>query len=186
MNLYWRIFWTFTKIGAFTIGGGYAMLPLIEKEVVERKKWIDATEFIDRIAIAQSLPGVFAVNISILTGYRLKGNRGSIVAALGTILPSFVIILLIALFFRQFSENIYVMKVFRAIRPAVVALIAVPVFSTAKEVGINIRTLIIPVAAAFLIWFWGVSPVYIVLAAAIGGLIYGKLRITPQPPKGGV
>ena len=175
MNLYWQIFWTFTKIGAFTIGGGYAMLPLIEKEIVSQKKWIDATEFIDRVAIAQSLPGVFAVNISILTGYRLKGNKGSIVAALGTVLPSFVIILLIALFFRQFNENVYVMKIFRAIRPAVVALIAVPVFSTAKEVGINIRTFVIPVAAAFLIWFWGVSPVYIVLAAAIGGLIYGKL-----------
>jgi len=176
MNLYWQIFSTFTKIGAFTIGGGYAMLPLIEKEVVVRKKWIDATEFIDRVAIAQTLPGVFAVNISILAGYRLKGNKGSIVAALGAILPSFVIILLIALFFRHYNENVYVMKVFRAIRPAVVALIAVPVFSTAKEVGINIRTLIIPVAAAFLIWFWGISPVYIVLAAAVGGLIYGKMR----------
>ena len=175
MNLYWQIFYTFVRIGAFTIGGGYAMLPLIEREVVARKKWIDAAEFLDRIAIAQSLPGVFAVNISILTGYRLKGNKGSIVAALGTILPSFVIILLIALFFRHFNENEYVMKVFRAIRPAVVALIAVPVFSTAKEIGINIRTLIIPVAAAFLIWYLGVSPVYIVLAAAIGGLIYGKM-----------
>jgi len=177
MNLYWQIFWVFTKIGAFTLGGGYAMLPLIEKEIVVQKKWISATEFVDRIAIAQSLPGVFAVNISILTGYRLKGNKGSIVAALGTILPSFVIILLIALFFRHFTENVYVIKIFRAIRPAVVALIAVPVFSTAKEIGINIRTIIIPVAAAFLIWFWGVSPVYIVLAAAIGGLIYGKLKI---------
>jgi len=176
MKLYWQIFWTFTKIGAFTIGGGYAMLPLIEKEIVVRKKWIDATEFIDRIAISQSLPGIFAVNVSILTGYRLKGNRGSIVAALGTILPSFIIILLIAMFFRQFNENIYVMKAFRAIRPAVVALIVVPVFSTAKEVGINIRTIIIPAAAAFLIWYLGISPVYIVIAAAIGGLAYGKLR----------
>jgi chromate transporter len=176
MNLYWQIFWTFTKIGTFTLGGGYAMLPLIEKEVVIQKKWIDPTEFIDRIAIAQSMPGVFAVNVSILTGYRLKGNIGSIVAALGTILPSFIIILLIALFFRHFNENVYVVKIFQAIRPAVVALIAVPVFSTAKQVGINIRTIIIPVAAAFLIWFWGVSPVYIVLVAAVGGLIYGKLK----------
>ena len=177
MNLYWQIFWTFTKIGAFTIGGGYAMLPLIEKEIVEKKKWIEATEFIDRIAISQSLPGVFAVNMSILTGYRLKGNLGSKVAALGTILPSFVIILLIASVFRHFNDNIYVMKVFKAIRPAVVALIAVPVFSTAKEIGINIRTVIIPVAAAFLIWYIGISPVYIVLAAVIGGIVYGKLKI---------
>jgi len=176
MNLYWQIFSTFIKIGAFTIGGGYAMLPLIEREVVARKKWMTATEFIDRVAVSQSLPGIFAVNISILTGYRLKGNKGSIVAALGTILPSFVIILFIAMFFRQFNENEYVVKIFMAIRPAVVALIAVPVFSTAKETGINIRTVIIPVAAALLIWYWGISPVYVVLAAAIGGIVYGKLK----------
>ncbi|MDR3219347.1 MAG: chromate transporter [Dysgonamonadaceae bacterium] len=175
MNLYWQIFRTFTKIGAFTIGGGYAMLPLIEKEVVEQKKWIDASEFVDMVAISQSLPGIFAVNISILTGYKLKGNAGSIVATLGSILPSFLIILAIALFFRHFNENSYVVKMFKAIRPAVVALIAIPVFKTAKEIGINIRTILIPIAAALLIWIWGISPIYIVLAAAIGGLIYGKL-----------
>jgi chromate transporter len=174
MNLYWQIFCAFTKIGAFTIGGGYAMLPLIKRDVVEQKKWIDATEFVDMVALSQSLPGVFAVNISILTGYKLKGNKGSIVASLGTILPSFFIILLIAAFFRHFNDNVYVMKMFNAIRPAVVALIAVPVFSTAKEIGINIKTAIIPIAAALLIWVWGVSPIYIVLAAAAGGLIYGQ------------
>lgn len=176
MNLYWQLFYTFTKIGAFTIGGGYAMLPMMEKEVVAKKKWMDSTEFIDRIAIAQSLPGIFTVNLSILTGYHLKGNKGSIVATLGAILPSFVMILVLALFFRHFNDHIYVKKMFRAIRPAVVALIAVPVFSTAKDVGINSRTILIPVAAAFLIWFWGVSPVYIVLAATVGGWIYGRLK----------
>ncbi|GHT08057.1 chromate transporter [Bacteroidia bacterium] len=176
MNPYWQIFCTFTKIGAFTIGGGYAMLPLIKKDVVEQKKWIDPTEFVDIVAISQSLPGVFAVNLSVLTGYQLKGNKGSIVAALGTILPSFFIILLIAAFFRHFNENVYVMKMFNAIRPAVVALIAVPVFSTAKGIGINLKTVIIPITAALLIWIWGVSPVYIVLVAAAGGLIYGKAK----------
>jgi chromate transporter len=176
MNLYGQLFFTFAKIGTFTIGGGYAMLPLIEKEVVEQKKWIDAGEFVDMIAISQSLPGIFAVNISILTGYKLKGNTGSIVATLGSILPSFLMILAIALFFRHFNENEYIRKMFNAIRPAVVALIAVPVFTTAKEIGINLKNVIVPVAAAFLIWFWGVSPVYIVLAAIAGGLIKLKLR----------
>ena len=173
MNVYWQIFYTFTKIGAFTIGGGYAMLPLIEKEVVEKKQWISRSDFIDMVAVSQSLPGVFAVNISILTGYKLKKNMGSIVATLGSILPAFVIMLLIAVFFRSFLDNVYIAKMFKAIRPAVVALIVVPVFSTAKEVGINIRTVIIPIAAAFLIWYWGVSPIYIVLAAVLGGLLYG-------------
>lgn len=176
MNSYWQIFFTFAKIGAFTIGGGYAMLPLIRKEIVEKKHWIDDSEFLDMIAISQSLPGVLAVNISILAGHKLKGNAGSIVATLGSILPAFVIMLLIALFFRQFNQNVYVIKIFNAIRPAVVALIAVPVFTMAKEAGITIKTVIIPVAAAFLIWFWGISPIYIILTAIVGGLLFGEIK----------
>jgi len=175
MNLYGQLFFTFTKIGTFTIGGGYAMLPLIEKDVVKKKQWIEPKEFVDMVAISQSLPGVFAVNISILTGYKLKGYWGSIVATLGTVLPSFLIILSIAMFFRQFNENVYVVKIFNAIRPAVVALIAVPVFTTAKSVGINLKTVVIPVAAAILIWYWGVSPVYIVLAAIVIGIVSKRL-----------
>ena len=176
MNLYGQLFFTFTKIGAFTIGGGYAMLPLIQKEVVERKKWVDAKEFLDMIAISQSLPGVFAVNISVLTGCKLKKTLGGTVAALGAILPSFLIILLIAAFFRHYNENIYIAKAFKAIRPAVVALIAIPVFNTAREARINLKTVIIPVLAAFLIWFCGVSPVYVVLAAAAGGICFMKIK----------
>jgi chromate transporter len=176
MGLYGQIFCTFAKIGAFTIGGGYAMLPLIQKEVVEKKQWISPDDFVDMIALSQSVPGILAVNIAIFTGYRMKGNAGSIVATLGSILPSFIIILLIAMFFRNFQDNVYIAKIFKAIRPAVVALIAVPVFTTAKSVGINLKTVIIPVAAAFLIWYLGVSPVYIVLAAAIGGIIYGRIK----------
>jgi chromate transporter len=173
MSVYGHIFWTFSKIGAFTIGGGYAMLPLIQREVVERKKWIPETDFVDMIAVSQSVPGILAVNIAILTGYRIKGTLGSIVATLGAVLPSFLIILLIAMFFRNFQENPYIIKMFNAIRPAVVALIAVPVFTTARSVGVNLKMAVIPVAAAFLIWFWGVSPVYIVLAAALGGIGFG-------------
>ncbi|GHT50842.1 chromate transporter [Bacteroidia bacterium] len=176
MSLYGQIFCTFAKIGAFTIGGGYAMLPLIQKEVVEKKQWISPDDFVDMIALSQSVPGILAVNIAIFTGHRMKGNAGSIVATLGSILPSFVIILLIAMFFRNFQDNPYIVKIFNAIRPAVVALIAVPVFTTAKSVGINLKTVIIPVAAAFLIWYLGVSPVYIVLAAALGGIIYGRIK----------
>ncbi|MDR0412918.1 MAG: chromate transporter [Dysgonamonadaceae bacterium] len=176
MNLYGQIFYVFAKIGLFTIGGGYAMLPLIQKEVVERKQWISAGDFVDIIALSQSVPGILAVNIAVFTGYRMKKNAGSIVASLGAILPSFVIILLIAVFFRNFSENPYIAKMFNAIRPAVVALIAVPVFSTAKAIGINLKTVIIPIASAFLIWYWGVSPVYVILIAALGGIAWGKLR----------
>jgi Chromate transport protein ChrA len=183
MNFYWQLFFSFAKIGAFTIGGGYAMLPLIQKEVVEKKHWIDQSGFLDMIAISQSLPGILAVNISILIGHKLKGNIGSIIATLGSALPSFVIMLLIAIFFRHFNENIYVVKIFKAIRPAVVALIAIPVFSLAKEAGITVKTIIMPIAAALLIWIWGVSPIYIILAAIVGGLIngYSKRRKEKQP-----
>jgi chromate transporter len=174
MNLYRQIFFTFAKIGMFTIGGGYAMLPLIQKEVVERKKWISRNDFVDLIALSQTIPGILAVNISIMTGYKMKKKWGSIVATLGAILPSFIIILVIALFFRSFQDNAYIAKMFKAIRPAVVALIAVSVFTTAKTIGINIRTMIIPVASAFLIWYWGVSPIYIILVAAVSGLIVGN------------
>jgi chromate transporter len=176
MGLYGQILFTFAKIGTFTIGGGYAMLPLIQKEIVERKKWISPDEFIDLMALSQSIPGIMAVNIALFTGYRMKKTPGGLVAALGAVLPSFIILLMIAVFFRSFQENIYIAKMFKAIRPAVVALIAVPVFTTAKAIGINGKTVIIPVISAFLIWFWGVSPVYIILAAATGGLIYGKIK----------
>ena len=112
----------------FTIGGGYAMIPLIEREVVNRG-WLDKQDFMDLFAMTQSLPGIFAVNISIFVGYKLKKVTGSIVCAGGTILPSFCIILAIALFFNHFQDNIWVMKIFNGIRPAVVALILVPCIS---------------------------------------------------------
>lgn len=170
--MYWTLFLTFVRIGTFTIGGGYAMLPLIEREVVNRG-WITKEDFIDLFAVAQSLPGIFAVNISIFLGYKLKGIKGSMVCALGTILPSFVIILAIALFFSQIQENIWVEKIFKGLRPAVVALIAVPCITAARSIGLTWKTAIIAIATALLIWLAGVSPVYIIVVAAIGGLIYG-------------
>ena len=120
-NIYTEAFSIFFKIGAFTIGGGYAMVPLIEDEIVTKRRWIAKEDFIDLLAIAQSAPGILAVNISIFIGYRLRGIRGSIVTALGTILPSFLIILAIALFFHNFKDNVYVERIFKGIRPAVVA-----------------------------------------------------------------
>ncbi len=170
--MYWILFTTFLKIGAFTIGGGYAMLPLIQREVVDRG-WMTKEDFIDLFTVAQSLPGIFAVNISIFVGYKLKGIPGSIVCALGTILPSFTIILAIALFFTQFQDNIWVEKIFKGLRPAVVALIAVPCITTARSVKLTGKTIIIPIVAALLIWQLGVSPIWIIIVAGIGGLVYG-------------
>ena len=169
------LFTTFFKIGMFTLGGGYAMIPIIEAEVVDKHKWVTKEEFLDLIAIAQSCPGVFAANISIFIGYKLKKLRGAIAAALGTALPSFIIILLIAMFFHRFQDNPVVASIFRGIRPAVVALIAVPTFNLAKSAGITWATCWIPIGGALAIWLMGVSPILIILLAAIGGYVYGAL-----------
>ena len=169
----YELFSSFFKIGAFTLGGGYAMIPMIEAEVVDKHQWIDKEEFLDLIAIAQSCPGVFAINTSIFIGYKLKKMRGALCASLGTALPSFLIILLIAIFFHRFMEVSWIAAMFRGIRPAVVALIAVPTFNMAKSAGISLVNCWIPIGSAVLIWLVGVNPIFIIIAAGIGGYLYG-------------
>ncbi|MDE6157409.1 MAG: chromate transporter, partial [Muribaculaceae bacterium] len=137
--MYWTLFLTFAKIGAFTFGGGWAMISLIEREVVDKRKWLERTEFLDLLAVAQSLPGILAVNISVVVGDKLRSLKGAIAAALGTITPCFFIILLIAMFLtpEMITTNPVITAVFKGIRPVVVALILAPVFTTAKASGIG-------------------------------------------------
>ena len=175
MNIYWDSFKTFFKIGIFTLGGGYAMIPLIEEEVVNKKQWVSKDEMLDLIAIAQSCPGVFAINIATFIGYKLKKERGAIATTIGTALPSFLIILAIAIFFSQFKDNPYVAAIFRGIRPAVVALIAVPTLNLARRAKLNRYTIWIPIVCALAIWALGVSPIYIILIAGVAGYLYGKI-----------
>ena len=151
------------------------MIPLIEEEVVNKKQWVSKDEMLDLIAIAQSCPGVFAINIATFIGYRLKKERGAIATTIGTALPSFLIILVIAMFFHQFKDNAVVAAMFKGIRPAVVALIAVPTFNLAKQAKLNKFTLWIPVVSALLIWLMGVSPIWIIIAAGAGGYICGRV-----------
>ena len=169
-----ELFKTFFKIGAFTLGGGYAMIPIIESEVVDKHKWINHEEFLDLLAVAQSCPGVFAINMSTFVGYKLRQTRGALAASLGTALPSFIILLLIAMCFHNFMDVGWIAAMFRGIRPAVVALIAVPTFNMARSANITLVNCWIPIAGALLIWLLGVSPIYIILAAGIGGYVYGK------------
>lgn len=184
MSIYWESFKTFFKIGLFTIGGGYAMIPLIEEEVVNKHKWIAKEELLDLIAIAQSCPGVFAINISIFVGYKLRKTGGAIISSLGTALPSFLIILAIAMFFRQFEDNKVIAAMFRGIRPAVVALIAVPTFKLAKSAKLNRYTLWIPIVSALLIWLLGVSPIWVIVVAGLGGYLYGVYGSKVNKPNG--
>lgn len=179
----WQLFKTFSLIGAFTFGGGHAMLQLIREEIVSKHKWMTDEEFIDLFAVAQSLPGVFAVNISIFVGYRLQGFWGACVCALGTTLPSMLIILIIAMYLTQFRDNPYVEKVFKGIRPAVVALIAAPVVSTWRTMKLGWKKVWIPTLSAVLIWYWGVNPVTVIIIAGLLGWLYVtfiKSRINHQ------
>lgn len=167
-----KLFSTFFRIGAFTFGGGYAMLPLIEREVVEKQKWISQETFLDLFAISQSLPGVFAINMAIFIGYQTKRHRGAWVAALGTALPSFIIIMLIALFFREVQYNPWVVSAMKGIRPAVVALIAAPVLNTWKAIKGSWKNVWIPVVAVIAVWYLQISPVWIILVAGVAGIVY--------------
>ena len=173
-NFYWTSFKTFFKIGAFTLGGGYAMIPIIQSEVVDKHKWIDKEEFLDLIAIAQSCPGVFAINISTFIGYKMRKEKGAICSALGTARPSFMIILLIAMCFHRFMDIPWIAAMFNGIRPAVVALIAVPTFNLAKSANITLANCWIPILSALLIWAMHVNPIFVIIAAGVGGYIYGK------------
>ena len=144
--------------------------------MVNKHRWVSKDEMLDLIAIAQSCPGVFAINIATFIGYKLKKERGAIATALGTALPSFLIILAIAIFFKQFEDNRIVAAIFRGIRPAVVALIAVPTFNLGKRAKLNKFTIWIPVACALAIWALGVSPIYIILIAGVAGYLYGRFQ----------
>ena len=172
MANYKEIFFSFGKIGTFTIGGGYAMIHLIQQEVVDKKQWMSKEEFVDMLALAQSSPGPLALNSSLFIGYQLKGVRGALVAALASILPAFIIILLVALFFTNIEHNEWFIKAFKAIRPAVVALIAVPVIKMGKTVGIKGKNIIIPILTVLLIVWVNVSPVLVIVLAAVSGLVY--------------
>lgn len=187
--MFWQLFYTYLKIGTFTLGGGYAMLPLIQREVVDRQQWIDEEEFLNMIALAQAAPGLIAVNSAIFIGWRIGGWRGVCGAVLGAVLPSFVIILAIAMVFSEWKELPAVEAAFRGIRPAVVALIAAPLVKLARnamksrvergkskvESGKSIVErawpLMISLAAALLIWLGHVNPVWVILATIVLTLV---------------
>lgn len=168
------MFFTFFKIGTFTFGGGWAMISIIEREIVDKHKWLKRESFLDLLAVAQSLPGILAVNIAVAIGDKLKGGKGSLVAALGTILPSFCMILIIAIFLTPdlIKNNEVLSAIFKGIRPAVVALIIAPVLNSAKSAKIGIKTIWIPVVVALLIWSklpYVSNPILYIILGGAGG-----------------
>lgn len=152
------------------------MIPMMEYEIVQRHAWLRQEEFVDIMAVSQSSPGIFAVNMSSYIGYKLGGVRSAVIATLANILPSFIIILSLVVLLGALKEYPLVEAAFKGIRPVVVGLIAAPVFTMARSVGINRYNWWIPVASASLIYLLGVSPVYVVLAAGVVGYIYGRIK----------
>ncbi len=172
MKILLNMFWTFFKIGAFTFGGGYAMIPLIEAEVVSKKHWLSKEDFLDIIVISQTFPGALAVNSSIFIGYRIRGLLGAITGLLGVVLPSFFIILCIAVFFMKFRDYYYVDLVFKGISAAVPMLILIAVVSLSKSLKRNYINLIIILASMASILFLNVHPVIVILSSGLYGIVF--------------
>ena len=172
MKKIWQMFISFFKIGAFTFGGGYAMIPIIEEEVVNKRKWITKEEFMDILVVSQSFPGAMAVNCSTFVGYKIGGIIGGIMGLLGVVLPSFIIILIVAAFFMQFRNNYYVDLLFKGISAAVPILVLAGVISLSKGVEKNIRNAIIIVIALIALIIFRINPVIVIIAAAIYGAVF--------------
>ena len=176
-NLLIELFIVFFKIGAFTFGGGWAMISIIEKEIVDKKHWVTKEEFLDLLAVAQSIPGILAVNMAVAVGDKIRGRRGAVISALGTIIPSFAMILFIAIFLTpdMIKSNETLNNIFRGIRPAVVALIIAPVFKNAKVAKIGWKTVAIPIVVALLIWSKLPiisNPIIFIILGGLGGYLW--------------
>ena len=174
---FYKIFWSFFKVGAFTFGGGWAMISIIEKEVVHKHHWVERDEFLDLLAIAQAVPGILAVNIAVVIGDRLRGVKGSLCAALGSIIPSFLMILAIAIFLtpETIKNNETLNAMFKGIRPAVVALILAPLVTSAKVAKLNRITIFIPIVTALLIYSglpYISNPIIFIILGIAGGYLY--------------
>ena len=158
------MFGSFFKIGLFTFGGGYAMVPIIQREVIDRRGWVDRDEFVELLTLAQSAPGPIALNTSVFVGYKMRGYAGALAALLGVVVPAFTVILIVAIYFAQFRENVYVNAAFKGMRPAVVALIVSPIVSLSR--GMGAWKYALAAAVALFVWWSGVSPIWLIIVAA--------------------
>lgn len=177
MNKILEMFISFFKIGAFTFGGGYAMIPLIEEEVVNKKKWVTKDEFMDFLVVSQSLPGALAINCSSFIGRKIGGTIGEIVAILAVTLPSFFTIILIATVFMQFRYNYFVNLAFKGINAAVPMLILFGVISLSKGVKKNLTTLVMIILALVALIIFKIHPIIVILTSAIYGMIFLRKKV---------
>lgn len=173
MGIIFDLFFTFLKLGAFSFGGGYAMLPLIQEEVIQVHSWLTSTEFIDILAISEMTPGPIAINSATFIGYKVSGVWGSVVATLGVTLPSFLVMSIIFHFVYKFKNSPYLAWVFEGIRPVVLGLIASAAFTVAQSSFVDIKSIFIAIGIFYIVTFRKFNPILaIVLAGSLGILLY--------------
>lgn len=172
----WKLFLVFFRIGAFTFGGGFAMLPLIEQEVVDKQGWIEREEILDMLALSQSVPGAIAVNSGVFIGWRLRGLAGALTALFGVVTPSILIILLIAHFFVQFQANPYLVRAFSGIKAVVVGLVAAAALRAGRNAVTDRFSLAVAVGA-FLLSVSGLIPiVWVIILGGLSGILYHRAK----------
>jgi chromate transporter len=176
-NILWKLFNVFFRIGFFTIGGGYAMLPMLQREVVEKHAWATEEEIMDYYAIGQSTPGIIAINTATFIGFKEKGVIGGIIATLGMVVPSWFIIISIAAFFQQFADNLWIQKAFSGIRVAVVVLILNAVIKMGKKAIKDWIGMTIGIMAFIVVAFLHTSPIYVIISAGVIGILLNTLRM---------
>lgn len=171
---YLELFFSFFKIGIFTFGGGYAMISIIQNEVVRVRGWIVEKDFLDMLTLAQSAPGPISLNTAVFVGYKMYGYAGALTALLGVVIPSFSILLVIAMFFAQIRHNPIVDAAFRGMQPIVVAIMLAPVLGFVK--GLHWSLSAVAAALALVIWYFGISPIYFLVVGAVVGIVWAAHR----------
>jgi len=183
MKKIWILFWTFFKIGSFTFGGGFAMIPLIEREIVDKKKWISQGDMIDILTISQSFPGAVAVNSAIFIGRRIGGYTGALSALLGVTLPSFLIIIVVARIFTYVSNIDVVKAALKGISSAVIALLIVAALRVGKASIKDKISPLITIIALLLLLVIGIHPIYVIILGILLGLIIYGFKIIRKRSK---
>lgn len=173
MKKKWELFISFFKIGAFTIGGGYAMIPLMQREIVEKKRWLKHDEVLDMVVISESTPGVLSVNFATYVGYKVAGIWGSIIATISVVIPSFIIILLISLFLDAFSSNQLIQYFLKGIKAGVVILLLSAVIKLLKINKFSYFNIAMMILTLIIVFTLKVSVFYLLIGGAIVGIIYG-------------
>ena len=171
-----KLFFLFVKIGSMMIGGGYSMLPLLIRELVEKHQIITEDELTDYMAVAQCTPGVIAINTATFVGYKVKKVRGAIVASIGVVLVPMILIVLIAAVLQNFASYPIVQHIFAGIRIAVCALIAAAIYKLFKKTVVNLTAFILFLTAFLMVAVGGISPVFVVIGAAVCGLAWGWMK----------